>query len=140
MTWARRLLAGLALLCLPPHPVLAEPLMEVFLTSLAGHQPLRHPPGFTVRIYALDAPEQLESQLPAFTGRDAEARARRWAERHARPLARRVRAAHQGRLKALDYGVVKVPAVVFDGEYVVYGATDLGRAARLYRHAVEQGR
>lgn len=45
-----------------------------------------------------------------------------------------LRAAFAGQAKAADYGITKVPAVVFDrGAAVVYGSTDVGAALALYR-------
>ena len=36
--------------------------------------------------------------------------------------------------KAVQYGIEKYPAIVFDGELVVYGLTDLSAALMHYRH------
>jgi integrating conjugative element protein (TIGR03757 family) len=37
-----------------------------------------------------------------------------------------------GLTKALQYGIDRFPAMVFDGQCVVYGVTDLGQALRQY--------
>jgi len=43
-----------------------------------------------------------------------------------------------GLTKALQYGIDRFPAMVFDGQCVVYGVTDLGQA--LHRYHLWQGR
>ena len=45
----------------------------------------------------------------------------------------RMQLAAQGLAKAMQYGVDRYPAVVFDGEAVVYGVTDLGVILEQYR-------
>jgi integrating conjugative element protein (TIGR03757 family) len=45
-----------------------------------------------------------------------------------------LRTAYAGHAKAAEYGIEKIPAVVFDGgSSVVYGITDLQEALRIYR-------
>jgi integrating conjugative element protein (TIGR03757 family) len=50
----------------------------------------------------------------------------------------RMRNAAIGLTKALQYGIDRYPAMVFDGQCVVYGVTDLGQA--LHRYHLWQGR
>jgi len=50
----------------------------------------------------------------------------------------RLRNAAIGLTKALQYGIDRYPAMVFDGQCVVYGVTDLGQA--LHRYHLWQGR
>ena len=38
-----------------------------------------------------------------------------------------------GLINAAEYGVDRYPAIVFDGNAVVYGVTDIGEALRHYR-------
>lgn len=45
--------------------------------------------------------------------------------------------AHQGELNARQYGIRRVPAVVFDGWYVVYGTSDLTEALGTYQREGE---
>ncbi len=44
-----------------------------------------------------------------------------------------VKNAAVGLSKAMQYGVDRYPAIVFDGEVVVYGLTDLSSALEYYR-------
>ena len=48
--------------------------------------------------------------------------------------------AAKGLMRALQYGINRYPAIVFDGQAVVYGVTDIETAARLYDHWMEQNR
>ena len=41
--------------------------------------------------------------------------------------------AAMGLAKAVQYGVDRYPAIVFDGQMVVYGVTDLEAALQYYR-------
>ena len=49
------------------------------------------------------------------------------------PTRARMHSAATGLAKALQYGVERYPAVVFDGEAVVYGLTDLNIALEQYQ-------
>ena len=89
-----------------------------------------------VEVYELDGIRELEAELSRGLRPDAEA-------------ARRVALARVGRLnegrrqqlrrtalglsKAMQYCVDRYPAIVFDGQAVVYGLTDLEQALRQYR-------
>ena len=48
-------------------------------------------------------------------------------------LSRQLENAAKGLAKALQYGVDRYPAIVFDGETVIYGVTDLDVATSHYR-------
>ncbi|MEA2093693.1 MAG: DUF1525 domain-containing protein [Pseudomonadota bacterium] len=39
-----------------------------------------------------------------------------------------------GLARALQYGIDRYPAIVFDGQLVVYGVTELGQALHQYYH------
>ena len=67
---------------------------------------------------------------PAAAARQAQALLNQLGEDY---LRERVETAYRGRLRAAELGVDRLPAVVFDGEAVVYGVTDLAEAVRLYR-------
>ncbi len=50
-------------------------------------------------------------------------------------LQHEVEAAFGGTIRAMEYGVLKVPAIAFDGgKSVIYGITDLHLALDLYRN------
>jgi integrating conjugative element protein (TIGR03757 family) len=99
--------------------------------------------GIVVQVFDLDAPARLENRLSA----DLPAHPPQ-AERMARArleamgiekLSERIQAAYQGLLLALDYGIDRYPAIVFDkGVGVVYGVTDLGQALKHYRRWQEE--
>jgi integrating conjugative element protein (TIGR03757 family) len=56
-----------------------------------------------------------------------------------RQLSRDLENAAKGLVKAMNYGIDRYPAVVFDGRAVVYGVTDLDAAADHYRQWAGQG-
>lgn len=87
-----------------------------------------------VQVVELDAPISLEaalsSRLPANPSRAASiARARLIASSGA--LQWKLTGAYQGVVAAWSLGVRKIPAVVVDRRYVVYGVTDVTRAASI---------
>lgn len=110
---------------------------DVLAFTDAQH-PLSHAEG--ARVVLLDAPTALEAelnaQLPADPSR-AEAIARQRLKGGA-DRQRRLAAAYQGVADAWGLGIAKVPAVVVDRRYVVYGESDVADAvARInaYRSA-----
>lgn len=90
----------------------------------------------TIRLYLIDGIRQLETDL----SRDLPANARRAEKEVLRRLQvldedreRRVKDSAQALLRALELGVDRYPAVVFDGTFVAYGTTDLNVALTAYR-------
>ena len=96
----------------------------------------RHPE-IDVRIHKLDAIKQLEGKLSQGLSADPD-KAKRLVLRKLQQLGKATRSQleHSARslAKAVQYGIEKYPAIVFDGELVVYGLTDLSAALRHYRH------
>lgn len=97
-----------------------------------------------VQGFDLELPAQLETQLGEGLPSDPTVAARVARQRleslGRQPLATRFANAYAGLLKALDYGIDRYPAVVFDGgESVVYGVTDLDEALGYYRRWRQQG-
>ncbi|HAF2412776.1 TPA: TIGR03757 family integrating conjugative element protein [Salmonella enterica] len=87
------------------------------------------PPGVTV--VELDAGERLENELSAGLPADPAQAARlvqRRLEREGSTLQHRLATAYQGVTKAWVLGVSKIPAVVVDHRYVIYGEPDVGLA------------
>ncbi len=84
-----------------------------------------------IRVVLLDAPASLEAtldaQLPADPGQ-AEAVVRQRLAQGGASLQQRFATAYQGVADAWGLGIAKVPAVVFDRRYVVYGEPDVDRA------------
>ena len=46
----------------------------------------------------------------------------------------------KGLVQAMQYGIDRYPAIVFDGEIVVYGITDIQAATRMYEQWREEGK
>lgn len=96
----------------------------------------------SVRVIALDAAAHIQSDLsanlPADPARATAIVQQRLAEGGA-DLQRRLANAYQGVADAWSLGVTKIPAVVVDQRYVVYGETDVSRAlARIEQYRREQ--
>lgn len=90
----------------------------------------------------LDAPTRLEIELASGLPSDPEQAAavvQRRLKHGGADLQHRIRAAYQGVADAWSLGITKVPAVVVDRRYVVYGETDVARAvARIVQHQKAQ--
>lgn len=104
---------------------------DVWVVTDRQH-PVQAVPG--VRVIQLDAPALIESglaaQLPSDPQQAATAIRERLREGGA-DLQRRLQEAYQGVTDAWRIGVTKVPAVVVDQRFVVYGTQDIDRALSL---------
>lgn len=84
------------------------------------------------RVVLLDAPERLEQQLseglPADPRQAAAIMQQRMRSASAQQLGRELARTHQDVADAWSLGVAKLPAVVVDRQYVVYGQPDVGAA------------
>jgi len=107
--------------------------IEVFTTAGAPIAGVSAP---AVHVYALDTPALIEAEINAALPRDPST-AHRYAQRALkgqwREAAERLTQAYRGVLKGHQYGLEKLPAIVFDGQAVVYGVTDLDEALGDYR-------
>jgi integrating conjugative element protein (TIGR03757 family) len=120
-------------------PILSSQLFAVLLlaaSSLSAADVLvvtdsRHPvkAAGDARVVELDLPERIEAELssglPADPGQAANLARRRVGDR---ALQGRFRATWQGVAEARNLNVLKIPAVVVDRRYVVYGEPDVARA------------
>jgi len=119
---------------------LAEP-----LTVLAFTDSRRFPvsdadsPEVKVTVYDLAAPKlamaQLNAQLhlpanPAL----ATAMAKDYLQSHQAELAQRILPTYKGLTQAINLGISHYPALVFNGQAVIYGVTDVQEGLRIYRH------
>ncbi|MCY4421103.1 MAG: TIGR03757 family integrating conjugative element protein [Gammaproteobacteria bacterium] len=118
-------------------------LIEVFTVTgerITGQDGLLHATqgeGLEVRIYALDGIKDLEARvskdLPGDPGQ-----ARRMATDRISQFSETDRARLQrtavGLARAVHYGIDRHPAMVFNGQAVVYGLTDLSAGLHQYRH------
>ena len=124
----------LILVLVPSRPVRAgeAPRIEVFVTE--EFLPLAAAQGATV--YVIDGLSRIEAGLSRELPGDPEAAKALVLERFARMEAGqgpRLENAAQGLARAMQYGIDRYPAIVFDGQAVVYGLTDIDAARRFYR-------
>jgi integrating conjugative element protein (TIGR03757 family) len=130
----RPLAAVLCLALLAPVAVAAD----VLVVTDSRH-PVQAPAG--VRVIELDQPAHIEAELTARLPADpaqAEALVRQRLLDGGVDLQRRIGQAYQGVADAWGLSIVKIPAVVVDRRYVVYGEPDVAHAvARIdaYRSA-----
>ncbi|MGH2708686.1 MAG: TIGR03757 family integrating conjugative element protein [Actinomycetota bacterium] len=109
------------------------PRLEVFTTA---RTPIATASTPAVLVYNLDLPARIEGELSRRLPQDREAAAQlasgelqgAW-----RKSAETLTHAYQGLLKARQYGLQKLPAMVFDGQAVVYGVIDLEQALGDYQ-------
>lgn len=93
--------------------------------------------GAAVRVVELDAPQRLASELvptlPADPGKAAAMLQQRLATVGAE-LRQRLITAYQGVTDAWSLGITKIPAVVVDRKFVIYGEQDVKRAVAQIEH------
>lgn len=90
----------------------------------------------TITVYYIDRIDRLQQALSKDLPTDPEA-AKQAAllrfQRMDRQLSGELENAANGLLKAMQYGIDRYPAIVFDGKAVVYGITDIRAATKRYR-------
>ena len=91
------------------------------------------------RVYLLDALEVLDRELSAgLPANEREAQAmvrRRLRGMGTAKLADRTRMGAQGIVEAARYGIERIPAVVVNGEAVIYGVTDIDAARAIFQRS-----
>lgn len=136
---SRPLLSGLAILAwlLAAHQAAAA---EIWIITdarspVTGWQA-------AARVIEIGVPQRIEEELAARLAADpqqAAAQARARLESGGSDQQQRMREAYQGLVDAWSLGITKVPAVVVDQRYVVYGERSLDKAlARIARYRGEQ--
>lgn len=89
-----------------------------------------------IYIYELDGIQRIETKLSEGLTSDPEQSKQVVLQRfkllHGEDRARMQRAA-MGLAKSMQYGVNRYPAIVFDGEAAIYGATDIDEALNRYQ-------
>lgn len=114
---------------------------DVMAISDAAH-PLTNSVG--ARVVLLDAPERLEQQLseglPADPRQAVAIMQQRMRSASAQQLVRDLAKAHQDVTDAWSLGVAKLPAVVVDRRYVVYGQPDVAAAVASIERYRSSGR
>lgn len=115
----------------PTQPTRAEVFVDAsttFALGMRGQHLLRTG---RLDLYRMDAGAVLEQQLSRGLARDPRLALAQIRERIARMgerLKQVLQDSAQADLRARELGIQRVPAVVFDGEVVVYGASDLESA------------
>ena len=121
---AARLAAGLCAALLGPIAAAAD----VLVVTDSRH-PVQAPAG--VRVVELDQATRIEAELAAHLPADpqqAAALVRQRLHDGGETLQRRIGQAYQGVADAWGLGIAKIPAVVVDRRYVIYGEPDVPRA------------
>ena len=136
------ILARLALLTtlLTCNPIVAEPRYQVELFTTAAHPPPAHlnatGEDIQLTVYDLDGLARLNAilsyQLPPQKAAAKAMAATRLAALTERKQAD-LRATATGLLAAQRYGLARYPAMVINGEAVIYGLTDPTEAVRQYQ-------
>jgi integrating conjugative element protein (TIGR03757 family) len=92
--------------------------------------------GLAITVYEIDGIQSLERELSLdlpVEPQPSKAMVLKRLQRLNAPTRARMQSAATGLSKTLQYGVERYPAVVFDGEAVVYGLTDLNIALEQYQ-------
>ena len=110
-------------------PLWAETLtVEAFTDSKQLPIPVLQKPGLTVTLYDLSAPKHIEQELSAGLPNNPEAAAKvasQFIQANQDNLAQRLMMAYQSHTKAMDYGLTHYPALVFNGQAIIYGVIDV---------------
>jgi integrating conjugative element protein (TIGR03757 family) len=113
--------------------------IEVFTT---GVRPIRPPASDDIaslppiELYEIDGVTRLEAELSDGLADNPDTARRLVQERFGQidgPRLDVARRSAAGLINAAEYGVERYPAIVFDGNAVVYGVTDIDEALRHYR-------
>jgi integrating conjugative element protein (TIGR03757 family) len=110
--------------------------IEVF-----SEHPLDHTyriPNTHIEFHNFDQPNQAEKLLPVFSNNPdvAEKQFQQWKDSaNGKSTMEKMKASYEPYLKAANYGITKIPAIVFDnGKYVIYGTLNVDQAVRDYDH------
>jgi integrating conjugative element protein (TIGR03757 family) len=111
---------------------------EVWVIADRQHPVRGHPD----RLIELDAPARLEAELSAGLPGNSDAAntmLRRRLQAGGTALQQRMAAAYQGIVDAWHLGITRIPAIVVDRRYVVYGEPDMALAvSRIERYREER--
>ena len=87
-------------------------------------------------VYVIDRIDQLQQALSKGLTSKPEIAKKRVMQRFQgmnSQLSSEMEIAAKGLVQALQYGIDRYPAIVFDGEVVVYGVTDVNAATRIHK-------
>lgn len=96
-----------------------------------------------LHIYELDGIQRIEARLSKGLTADPEQAKRVVLQRIQQldePARTKMQRTAMGLAKAVQYGVVRYPAIMFDGEVVIYGVTDIREALHRYQQWREGGK
>lgn len=119
----------------PTIDLFAPPPSGVAVFTISG-VPVTNVPD-NARVVELDRTARLDLRLSRGVPNNKQA-AIKMVKKRARRLKDEYGAAYTGLLRAWRLGVEKVPAVVVDGQYVVYGQADVAQALARIRNARKQ--
>ena len=128
--------------CADPRGPTPSPVIEVFtwaerpLIKTDANDSGGDLQGLAITVYEIDGIQSLERELSLdlpVEPQPSKAMVLKRIQRLDAPTRSRLKSAATGLAKALQYGVERYPAVVFDGEALVYGLTDLNVALEQYR-------
>lgn len=120
-------------LSLPLLGIEAASATDVRIYTDAAH-PVAAPESASV--IHLDAPASIKSELSRGLPKDPASAAEVARERlivRGDTLTRRLSSSYQGAIEAWSLGIVKLPAIVVDGRYVVYGDSNVAHALSLIK-------
>jgi integrating conjugative element protein (TIGR03757 family) len=110
--------------------------VEVFYRSTMHSAPNSRLPGAQITLWNLDEPKLVKRHKPTITGteRDVRAKVSDWlSSDQGKAHIAAARDSYRGFGQAMRYRIKKVPAIVLDGEQVVYGTTNVRKALMIYR-------
>lgn len=98
----------------------------------------------TVTVYDLSEPSRIEDRISlnlSSTPLIAQRQAKKILEDHGPSIMREFAEAYQGTLKANDYQLTKLPAIVFNhGDSVVYGELNIAKAIQIYNQSLARSK
>jgi len=97
----------------------------------------------TVAVYDLAAPKHIEQILSAGLPMDpavATIVAKQRLQDHKHALSQQLLTAYEPQTKATTYGLIQYPALVFNGQTVIVGVTDIQEGLNRYHHWLETRR
>ena len=106
------------------------------LTNINSNLPPGNPTGVKYTHYEIDQINQLQRELSRGLPKDAEQAKQLVLERFQlidATVSQRLEHTAKGLVKAMHYGIDRTPAIVFDGQAVIYGVTDVDEATKRYR-------
>lgn len=136
-----KLASSLVFLLLCSTPGFAKQ-MDVFTNDAYGANSLKAAvsQGWNVRLYNMDEYLKVKKEM-SFSRPNTESQARALAKEKMKKVSvERLRTSLHGAMKAIQFDIRKIPAVVFnDGEAVVYGVRDIDVAINMYEQWRKNG-